>query len=188
MSATPLDTTVTELLSAMNSGALSAESLTQAALDRIASIDGQMNAWLHVDAEGALATARAIDHRRAQGHALGPLAGVPVGVKDMICTEGLDHRGLKMLQGFVPPYDATVEKPGRADAVILGKLNMDEFAMGSSNERSAFGPVQNPGILPVSLEGPLGGLQRPSRLGPAPSLSAPTQAALFDNQRASAGS
>ncbi|MDP6942696.1 MAG: Asp-tRNA(Asn)/Glu-tRNA(Gln) amidotransferase subunit GatA [Myxococcota bacterium] len=120
--------------------------LVQAALDRIDLIDDGMNAWLHVDAEGALAAADEIDSRRAAGHPVGPLAGLPVGVKDMICTRGLPTTAAsKMLEGFVPPYDATVVTRLReADAIILGKLNMDEFAMGSSNEQSAFGPVRNP--------------------------------------------
>ena len=141
-----IDGSATVQLAAMDAEGTTSRDLVQAALDRIDLIDDGMNAWLHVDAEGALAAADAIDSRRAAGLPVGPLAGLPVGVKDMICTRGLPTTAAsKMLEGFVPPYDATVVTRLRdADAIILGKLNMDEFAMGSSNEQSAFGPVRNP--------------------------------------------
>ena len=141
-----IDGSATVQLAAMNDERTTSLELVQAALDRIDLIDDGMNAWLHVDTEGALAAADAIDSRRSAGEPVGALAGLPVGVKDMICTQGLPTTAAsKMLEGFVPPYDATVVARLRhAGAVILGKLNMDEFAMGSSNEQSAFGPVRNP--------------------------------------------
>ena len=113
---------------------------------RIAALDGELNAFLRVARDEALAQARAIDQKRARGEALGPLAGVPIAIKDAICTRGVESTaGSKILAGYVPPYDATVVARLRAaDAVLLGKTNMDEFAMGSSNENSAFGPTRNP--------------------------------------------
>ena len=141
-----LSWSVAQMSAAMARGELSARELTEASLSRIARIDDAMNAWLYVDAEGALKQAAALDERRARGESLGALAGIPVGIKDMICTEGIPTSAASaMLEGFIPPYDAhVVTRLKAADAVLLGKLNMDEFAMGSSNERSAFGPVRNP--------------------------------------------
>ena len=105
-----------------------------------------LNAFLHVARDEALAQARAVDAKRARGEALGPLAGVPIALKDAICTRGVPTTaGSKILAGYVPPYDATVVARLRAaDAVLVGKTNMDEFAMGSSTENSAFGPAQQP--------------------------------------------
>ncbi|MCS6710890.1 Asp-tRNA(Asn)/Glu-tRNA(Gln) amidotransferase subunit GatA [Brachybacterium sp. EF45031] len=131
---------------ALTAGEVSAEELTRAHLDRIAAVDGDLNAFLHVDADGALATARSVDEARRRGEDLHPLAGVPVAVKDVVVTKGLPTTaGSRMLEGWVPPYDATLVEHLRAARLpILGKTNMDEFAMGSSTETSAFGITRNP--------------------------------------------
>jgi aspartyl-tRNA(Asn)/glutamyl-tRNA(Gln) amidotransferase subunit A len=120
--------------------------VTQASLDRIAAVDGDLHAFLHVDADGALATARGIDDRRGKGEQLSYLAGVPIAVKDVLVTQGMPTTcGSKILEGWIPPYDATVTAKIRAAGLpILGKTNMDEFAMGSSTEHSAYGPTRNP--------------------------------------------
>jgi aspartyl-tRNA(Asn)/glutamyl-tRNA(Gln) amidotransferase subunit A len=127
-------------------GEITAEAACRASLDAIAARDGRLHAFLHVARDAALEAARAVDAKRARGEALGPLAGVPVAVKDALCTRGTPTTAAsKILEGYVPPYDATVvERLRAADAVIVGKTNMDEFAMGSSNENSAYGPARNP--------------------------------------------
>nr|WP_216852676.1 MULTISPECIES: Asp-tRNA(Asn)/Glu-tRNA(Gln) amidotransferase subunit GatA [Curtobacterium] len=118
---------------------------TQAHLDRIAAVDGDVHAFLHVN-QNALAVAKSIDSRRAAGDDLGPLAGVPIAVKDVLCTQDMPTTaGSRILEGWVPPYDATpVAKLRAAGLVPLGKTNMDEFAMGSTTEFSAYGPTRNP--------------------------------------------
>jgi len=133
-----------ELAALLDSGEVSSVELTQAHLDRIAQVDGDVHAFLHVN-ENALDTAAAIDKARAEGTASG-LAGVPVAIKDVLCTLDMPSTsGSKMLEGWVPPYDATVVARLRAAGLVpLGKTNMDEFAMGSSTEHSAFGNTHNP--------------------------------------------
>ena len=130
---------------ALASGAISSVELTQQHLDRIAAVDGDVHAFLHVSAD-ALTTAAAIDARRAAGEQLSPLAGVPVAIKDVLCTIDMPSTaGSRILEGWTPPYDATVVARLRSAGLIpLGKTNMDEFAMGSSTEHSAYGPTHNP--------------------------------------------
>jgi aspartyl-tRNA(Asn)/glutamyl-tRNA(Gln) amidotransferase subunit A len=138
--------TAAELAARVADGTVSAVEVTEAHLARIDAVDEKVHAFLHVDRDGALAQARQVDDQRARGERLGPLAGVPLALKDIFTTTGIPTTcGSKILDGWIPPYDATVTRRLKAAGiVILGKTNMDEFAMGSSTENSAFGPTGNP--------------------------------------------
>jgi aspartyl-tRNA(Asn)/glutamyl-tRNA(Gln) amidotransferase subunit A len=139
-------TDVAELTRRLAEGEVSSVEVTRAYLDRIAAADSALGAYLHVDAEAALAQAAEVDAARAAGTELGPLAGVPVALKDVVVTEGVPTTsGSRILEGWKPPYDATVAaRLKAAGTVLLGKTNMDEFAMGSSTENSAYRPTANP--------------------------------------------
>ncbi|MBI3687065.1 MAG: Asp-tRNA(Asn)/Glu-tRNA(Gln) amidotransferase subunit GatA [Actinobacteria bacterium] len=151
--------TAVELAGQIAAGQVSAAEVTQAHLDRIAAVDPALHAFLHVDADGALAAAKTVDERRAAGERLGPLAGVPLALKDVVVSKGLPTTcGSKILEGWVPPYDATITRRMKdAGIIILGKANMDEFAMGSSTENSAYGPTRNPWDLTRVPGGSSGG-------------------------------
>ncbi|HKJ76318.1 MAG TPA: Asp-tRNA(Asn)/Glu-tRNA(Gln) amidotransferase subunit GatA [Gammaproteobacteria bacterium] len=137
--------TIAELAAGLKAGEFSSEELTRSFLERIERLDGGLNCYITVTAEAALEQAREADRRIAAGEA-GPLTGVPIAHKDIFCTEGVRTScGSRMLDNFTAPYDATaVARLKEAGAVMLGKTNMDEFAMGSSNETSFYGPVKNP--------------------------------------------
>ncbi len=157
--ASVLECSLFEVADALASGRVSSREVTQAALKRIVESNAKLGAFLKVTPDGALDQARASDQRRARGARLSPLDGVPLGLKDLFVTKGIETTsGSRILEGFIPPYDGTVvEKLKAAGAVIVGKLNMDEFAMGSSNENSAFGPCRNPYDLSRTPGGSSGG-------------------------------
>ena len=135
-----------EMAAALQAGEITSVELVTAHLNQIERVDKEVHAFLYVDKEGALSQAADIDKRRSQGAKLGPLAGVPLALKDVLVQKGIPTTcGSKMLEGWRPPYDSTVvRKLKENDVVILGKTNMDEFAMGSSTENSAYGPTHNP--------------------------------------------
>ncbi|MEI6255227.1 MAG: Asp-tRNA(Asn)/Glu-tRNA(Gln) amidotransferase subunit GatA [Planctomycetota bacterium] len=155
----PLELSAVDLVAALRQGDISAVQCATVFLDRIAATNGAINAFLAVDREGSLQRAADIDARRKAGKPLGALAGLPIALKDVLCTTDMPTTcASKMLAGFRPPYDADVVRRLRqADAVFVGKTNMDEFAMGGSNENSAFGPVRNPWDLSRAPGGSSGG-------------------------------
>ncbi len=154
-----LERTAHELSDLLTRREISAETLTEAFLQAIRGRDPQVRAFLQVDEDAALTQARSIDARRRSGELLGPLAGLPVAIKDLICVRGQPATcASKMLQAFRPPYDAhVIERLRQADAVLIGRTNMDEFAMGSSTENSAFQTTRNPWDLERIPGGSSGG-------------------------------
>ncbi|MFM1905871.1 MAG: Asp-tRNA(Asn)/Glu-tRNA(Gln) amidotransferase subunit GatA, partial [Actinomycetota bacterium] len=151
--------TAAELAAGIKNKSYSAQEVAQAHLDRIEKVDTKLNAFLHVDAEGALAQAAEVDRKLAAGEEIGPLAGVPVAVKDIFTQTGIPTTcGSKILENWRPPYDSTVvARMKQAGMILLGKVNMDEFAMGSSTETSAYGPTTNPWDLTRIPGGSSGG-------------------------------
>jgi aspartyl-tRNA(Asn)/glutamyl-tRNA(Gln) amidotransferase subunit A len=153
------DRSCADLLSLQASGDLTAEAIARGCLGAVKERDGRVQAFLHVDEADILSQAKRVDDKRRRGEALGALAGIPVAIKDVLCTKGQRTTcGSKILANFVPPYDATViAKLRAADAVLFGKTNLDEFAMGSSTENSAYQVTRNPWDLERIPGGSSGG-------------------------------
>jgi aspartyl-tRNA(Asn)/glutamyl-tRNA(Gln) amidotransferase subunit A len=162
--------TASELLAQLNDGRITSVEMTQACLDQIEKHDGRVKAFLRVDPEKALARAAEIDKRRRENKPLGLLAGLPVAIKDLLCTKGeVTTCASKILADFIPPYDATViTRLKAADAVLIGKTNMDEFAMGGSTENSAYQQTANPWDLERIPGGSSGGSAACVAAGMAP--------------------
>ncbi len=153
------DLTATEMLAEFNAGRVTSFELTGACLERIGTLDPDVGAFLRFDIGQALEQAERVDRRRQKGETLGALAGLPIAVKDILCTRGeITTCASRMLEHFRAPYDATViERLRAADAVFIGRTNMDEFAMGGSTENSAVGPTRNPWDLACAPGGSSGG-------------------------------
>ena len=181
--------TATGLLAQLNAGATTSVEVVRGYLDRADRL-GRLNVFVHLEPEAALAQARVIDGKRKTGERLGPLAGVPVAIKDVLCVEGEPTTcGSRMLKNFRPPYDATVIARLKAsDAILFGKTNMDEFAMGSSTETSAYGPTLNPWDESRIPGGSSGGSAAAVAASLAPWRWAPTPAARSASPPPSAGS
>ncbi|MCS6852224.1 MAG: Asp-tRNA(Asn)/Glu-tRNA(Gln) amidotransferase subunit GatA, partial [Gemmataceae bacterium] len=154
-----IEATAAELSALLSRGETTAEAVTTAFLTAIREREPRVRAFLHVDEAHALEQARAVDAKRRRGEKLGPLAGIPVAIKDVLCTLGQPTTcGSRMLENFIPPYDAhVISRLKEADAVLIGKTNMDEFAMGSSTENSAFQVTRNPWDLERIPGGSSGG-------------------------------
>lgn len=152
------DLKISELREKITQKELSAVQVTEAYLHRIKQLDIKLNSFITIN-DQAIDEAKAIDARIAKGEAVGPLVGMPLAIKDMLCTKGVRTTAAsKMLSNFVPPYDSTVvSRLKKAGAIVIGKTNLDEFAMGSSNETSHFGPVKNPWNLNCVPGGSSGG-------------------------------
>lgn len=148
-----------ELISRLTSGIVSSRQLVESSLQRISALNDTLNAFVSIDAEGALEQADEVDRKRRSGEPIGRLSGLPIAVKDNMCVQGMPTTcGSRMLQNFRPPYDAHVIQRLRAeDGILIGKLNQDEFAMGSSTETSIFGPTRNPWNHDCSAGGSSGG-------------------------------
>jgi aspartyl-tRNA(Asn)/glutamyl-tRNA(Gln) amidotransferase subunit A len=168
--ASPIELPATEQLRLMQAGELTSVELTQTYLDRIDEVDGRVGAFLRTTPERALEQAAAIDKRRAAGETVGGIAGLPVAVKDVLCDKGeLTTCASRILEEYRPPYNSTVvQRLLAADAVLIGRTNMDEFAMGGSTENSAFKPTHNPWDLERSPGGSSGGAAAAVAAGEAP--------------------
>ncbi len=162
--------TAAELAEKIHAGQVSSVDATRAHLDRIAAVDGDVHAFLHVGEDAALSAAEQADRDIAAGTVASPLAGVPLALKDVfVTTDAPTTCASKILEGYMSPYDATVTKRIRAAGIpILGKTNMDEFAMGSSTENSAYGPTHNPWDLTRTAGGSGGGSSAALASGMAP--------------------
>ena len=150
--------TIHALQDLLAKGEISSLELTRSVLDRIDAVEDKVSAYITLDRNGALAQAEGADAKRKKGEG-GSLCGIPLSIKDVLCTKGLrTTAGSKILEPFIPPYDATVvEKLRDEGAVILGKMSMDEFAMGSANENCAYGVPKNPWNLAHVCGGSSGG-------------------------------